>query len=87
MSRERIRQGDLVWVTPRRAFGLSEDLILIRTGSPPTEVVRVNGDQKILCVFLRRQRIDFSLDRATFPIVLYDGCEYTILIGRVLLCK
>ena len=87
MPRERIRHGDLVWVTSRRIAGLGDDLILIRTGSPPTDVVRATGEQKLLCVFLRRQRIDFSLDRATFPIVLHEGCEYTILVGRMRLCK
>ena len=87
MARERIRPGDLVWVTPRRVSGLGDDLILIRTGGPPTEVVRATGDQCVLCVFLRRQRIEFSLDRAVFPIVLHEGSEFTILIGRMRLCK
>ena len=87
MSREKIHPGDLVWVVPRRIPELGNDLVLIRAGSPPTEIVRVTGDQKILCIFLRRQRIDISLDRAMLPIVLYDGCEYTVLIGAMRPCK
>lgn len=87
MSREKIQPGDLIWVVPCHTPGMGNDLVLIHEGSTPSEIMRVPGDQKILCIFLRRQRIDISLDRAMLSIVLYDGSEYTVLIGAMKKCN
>lgn len=87
MARAWFKSGDLVTVSPRKIVGVGEDLVLIRSGTPPTEVTRVTGDPSIICIFLRYERIDMSLDRAMMPVVLYDGCEYTVLIGKLRLCE
>jgi hypothetical protein len=85
MARERILTGDLVWAVPKRIAGMGNTLILLRLGSPPSEVVQLST--QALSVFLRRERIDMSVNRAIFPIILLDGCEYTIIHGHMRLCK
>jgi hypothetical protein len=82
MPRDSIKPGDLVWILPRRISGLGDEIILIKAGEVPPQLIRVEA-MDVLGVFLRRERIDMSINRAIMPIVLLDGHEHTLLIGRM----
>lgn len=85
MKRREVREGDLVWILPAHlGSDRSDPMILLKRKAPSVEIMQFN-DRK-LGIFLRCEAFDFPNDSEIMPIVLVDGQEHTVLIGRLVGC-
>jgi hypothetical protein len=85
MKRKEVREGDLVWVLPDHlGSDQSSPMIAMKRRSASVDILQFS-DRK-LGIFLRREAFDLPNDSEVMPVVLVDGHEHTVLIGRLVRC-
>ena len=85
MVRREVSEGDLVWVLPDHlGSDRSEPMILMKRKHASVQILQFS-DRK-LGIFLRCEAFDLPNDSEIMPVVLVDGYEHTVLIGRLVRC-
>ena len=85
MKRKEVREGDLVWVLPDRlGSDHSSPTVVLKMRSASVDILQFS-DRK-LGIFLRREAFDVPNDSEVMPVVLIDGQEHAVLIGRLVRC-